>query len=113
MKEKNVVNALPDNKSATEEVKNYKTNLDNVSFKTCDDEPKVEAKQQENVCEIIVTEDTAEVGNHSVTVNVPDIKIDLLDSDEKTSEEGNDDGQAEWEWEDGEEMEYEFYEQEL
>ena len=105
-------NALADNKSATEDVKNHKTNLDNVSFKSCDDEPKVEPKQQENVCEIIVTE-AREVGNHSVTVNVPDIKIDLLESDEKTSEEEKDDDQAEWEWEDGEEMEYEFYEQEL
>ena len=59
-------------------------------------------------------EDGAEYKNESYqspcTISQPDIRIDLTDTsmDEESSE---DDAKKEWEWEEGEELEYEFYEQ--
>ena len=45
-------------------------------------------------------------------VTKPDIRIDLTDTsmDDESSE---DDAKKEWDWEDGEELEYEFYELDL
>ena len=44
--------------------------------------------------------------NHTVNINVPEIKIDDI-------EDNLDDNQEEWEMEDCEELEYEFYEREV
>ena len=45
-------------------------------------------------------------------ITQPDIRFDLTDAsmDEESSE---DDAKKEWEWEDGEELEYEFHEQDI
>merc|ERR1712012_583477 len=112
-KEKNVVNALPDNKSAVEEVKNDLNNSENnVSIESCKAESKVDedvGEQNVVVCETIVINEA----KNKVSVNVPNIKIDIVDDESKASSGDRDDAQAEWDWEDGEEMEYEFYEQEI
>ena len=113
-KEKNVVNALPDNKSAVEEVKNDQNNSENnvSTIESCKAESKVDedvGEQNVVVCETIVINGA----NNKVSVNVPNIKIDIVDDESKASSGDRDDAQAEWDWEDGEEMEYEFYEQEI
>ena len=114
MKEKYVVNALPDNKSAQDEVKNHKANLVNVSSPSCQSESKTETvvnDAQLSTCKVVVQDiiDDEEDYNKVATVNVPQIKIDS--SDDGTD--SNVDLQAEWDWEEGEEMEYEFYEHEV
>merc|ERR1712012_854454 len=113
-KEKNVVNALPDNKSAVEEVKSDQNNSENnvSTIESCKAESKVDEDvggQNVVVCETIVINEA----KNKVSVNVPNIKIDIVDDESKASSGDRDDAQAEWDWEDGEEMEYEFYEQEI
>ena len=113
LKEKYVVDALPDNKSAQDEVKNHKANLVNVSSPSCQSESKTETVSNDaelSTCKVVVRDnDDHEDTNKVATVNVPQIKIDS--SDDGTD--SNEDLQVEWEWEEGEEMEYEFYEHEL
>ena len=115
MKEKNVVNALPDNKSAQDEVKNHETNFVNMSSRQPEQEHETETNNEAfeaelPICKVVVQEiDEKDAVNQVVTINIPEIKVDVSDDSADSVE----DPQAEWEWEDGEELEYEFYEHEI
>ena len=118
MKEKNVVNALPDNKSGADEVKNNKSNPVNDSFES--DKPSdrsnvadstIDNEVKASVCK--VEEEEEEATNRVVTVSIPEIKIDVSEDNLDNDDDEESDQQAEWEWEEGEEMEYEFYEHEV
>lgn len=116
MKEKNVVNALPDNKSGADEVKNNKSNPVNDSFES--DKPSdrsnvadstIDNEVKASVCKV----EEEEATNRVVTVSIPEIKIDVSEDNLDNDDDEESDQQAEWEWEEGEEMEYEFYEHEV
>ena len=106
MKEKNVVNALPDNKSAQDEVKNHETNFVNVSSRQPVQKHETESSNEAfeaelPICKVVVQEiDQEDAINQVVSVNIPEIRVDISDDSTDSVE----DPQAEWEWEDGEEL---------
>ena len=101
------------------EVKDYKTNLVNVSSKSCQSGNSVETTNDAELvpkCKVVIKEDNEGDTNQFAVVNIPEIKIDTSseDDDNDDIEENEDENdEAEWEWEDGEELEYEFYEHEV
>ena len=108
------------------EVKDHKTNLVNVSSKSCQSGNSVETTNDAELvpkCKVVIKEDNEGDTNQFAVVNIPEIKIDTSseddDNDDNDDIEENEDenevenDEAEWEWEDGEELEYEFYEHEV
>ena len=92
-----------------DEVRDHKTNLVNVSSKSCQSGNSVETTNDAELvpkCKVVIKEDNEGDTNQFAVVKIPEIKID-------TSSEDDDNDEAEWEWEDGEELEYEFYEHEV
>ena len=114
-----MLNASEDSYRSMDEVKNHKTNLVNVSSKSCQSGNSVETTNDAELvpkCKVVIKEDNEGDTNQVASVNIPEIKIDTSSEDDdnddiEENEDGND--EAEWEWEDGEELEYEFYEHEV
>ena len=103
-----------------DEVKNHKTNLVNVSSKSCQSGNSVETTNDAELvpkCKVVIKEDNEGDTNQFAVVKIPEIKIDTSsednDNDDIEENEDENDENAEWEWEDGEELEYEFYEHEV
>ena len=103
-----------------DEVKDHKTNLVNVSSKSCQSGNSVETTNDAELvpkCKVVIKEDNEGDTNQFAVVKIPEIKIDTSsednDNDDIEENEDENDENAEWEWEDGEELEYEFYEHEV
>ena len=104
-----------------DEVRDHKTNLVNVSSKSCQSGNSVETTNDAELvpkCKVVIKEDNEGDTNQFAVVNIPEIKIDTSSEDDDNDDiEENENDEAdendEWEWEDGEELEYEFYEHEV
>ena len=114
-----MLDASADSFRSMDEVKNHKTNLVNVSSKSCQSGGSVEtttdAELVPSICKVVI-KDNEDDANQVASVNIPEIKIDMNSEDDDNDdieENENEDDEAEWEWEDGEELEYEFYEHEV
>ena len=104
-----------------DEVRDHKTNLVNVSSKSCQSGNSVETTNDAELvpkCKVVIKEDNEGDTNQFAVVKIPEIKIDTSSEDDDNDDiEENENDEAdendEWEWEDGEELEYEFYEHEV
>ena len=102
-----------------DEVRDHKTNLVNVSSKSCQSGNSVETTNDAELvpkCKVVIKEDNEGDTNQFAVVNIPEIRIDTSSEDDDNDDiedENDENDEAEWEWEDGEELEYEFYEHEV
>jgi len=92
-------------------IENNNDHTKNKSSKVSIPEIRIDTADDSNMSEEVGIEYENE-RFENCTVTKPDIRIDLTDTsmDDESSE---DDAKKEWGWEDGEELEYEFYELDL
>ena len=81
-------------------------NQTNRNSKVSIPEIRIETAEEPNVQ--IAQHQTEMFGNCLVTQ--PDIRMDVTDTSADTDDSSEEEAKKEWDWEDGEELEYEFYE---